>query len=687
MTEPLLEIENLYISFDTQKQEIPAVIDFSCKIMPGEVLGLVGESGCGKSTVALAIMQYLGKNGYIKSGTIKFKGKNLNTLSLHELRKIRGSEIAMIYQEPMASLNPTMRVGEQLTEVLRLHEVGITKQDAYLRVLDMLVSVKLPDPKRIMHTYPHQLSGGQQQRIGIAMALLGNPDLLIMDEPTTSLDVTVEAGVIQLVKELSKKFGNSILFISHNLGLVLEICQKISVMYSSRVIEQGSVRQIFNSMRHPYTRGLFNSLPLPSFNKNKRQLVSIPGQLPLPNERPQGCAFSNRCTYYVQGTCDKEMAMIDLGEGHMTHCTRVKEIDWSEETSLNKKDEGVEIGNVILNLSNLKKYYHVVNSDILGSKKTKTIKANEDISFDVREAETVAIVGESGCGKSTLAKMLLGLEQPTHGSIHFNGQEIANIPVSLRDTETIKAIQMIFQNPFDTLNPSHTVGSQIIRTLEKFNVGNTHKDRRAHMFELLDLVKLPSDFENRMPRQLSGGQKQRIGIARAFAAQPKILVADEPVSALDVSVQAAITELLINIQNTYRTTMIFISHDLSIVKYLSDKIVVMYLGYVVEQGTAEQVFSPPYHPYTEALLSAVPIADTSVKKRHIVLENDIPSAIDPPSGCPFQTRCHRKKHVLNNLCEKEVPPIRSLNGKHNIRCHLADEILESMEPVIGFNTK
>ncbi|MEQ9178394.1 MAG: ATP-binding cassette domain-containing protein, partial [Nitratireductor sp.] len=332
----------------------------------------------------------------------------------------------------------------------------------------------------------------------------------------------------------------------------------------------------------------------------------------------------------------------------------------------------------------LKKYYHVAANAIFGGSETRTVKANETISFEAREAETVAIVGESGCGKSTLAKVLLGLETATEGTVTLGNKEIQSTPIEDRDVDTISSIQMVFQNPFDTLNPSHSVGSQIIRTLEKFKVGNSQADRHTRMLELLDLVKLPRAFAVRMPRQLSGGQKQRIGVARAFAGNAKVVVADEPVSALDVSVQAAVTELLMDIQRKNKTTMLFISHDLSVVRYLADRVVVMYLGYIVEQGTTDQIFSPPYHPYTEALLSAIPIADTSVVKQHIVLEGDIPSALNPPTGCPFQTRCRWKSRVPGNKCETEVPPLKELGNGHRSLCWLDDEILEEMEPVISF---
>ncbi|NCW15228.1 MAG: ABC transporter ATP-binding protein [Rhodobacteraceae bacterium] len=682
---PILEIEDLSISFFTRLREIPAVMDFSVVVQPGEAVGLVGESGCGKSTVALGVMQDLGVNGRVVGGTIKFKGRDLAEMSDEELRDIRGNEIAMIYQEPMASLNPAMKVGRQLMEVPMIHE-SVSEEDAYKRALEVVTDVKLPDPERILKSYPHQLSGGQQQRIVIAMALMSKPALLILDEPTTALDVTVEAAVVDLVKDLGKKYNTSMLFISHNLGLVLETCDRICVMYSGEAVETGSIEDVFDKMQHPYTQALFRSIPLPGADKNARPLVAIPGNFPLPHERPEGCNFGPRCDYFQEGLCNQgniPMAVIEGDDRHFSRCIRFKDIDWNAPITASNANEKVAPGKVILRMDNLKKYYEVAANALFGnSGEKRVVKANETLSFEAREAETLAIVGESGCGKSTFAKVLMGLETATDGQILLDGQNIEKTPIENRATKTVADVQMVFQNPFDTLNPSMTIGRQIIRALEIFKYGTSDNDRRNRMLELLDLVKLPREFAERMPRQLSGGQKQRIGIARAFAGGARIVVADEPVSALDVSVQAAVTDLLMEIQRKEKTTLLFISHDLSIVRYLSDRVMVMYLGHVVELGSTDQVFAPPYHPYTEALLSAVPIADTSIDKKHIVLEGDIPSAMNPPSGCPFQTRCHWKDKVENNLCEREVPLVRDLANGHQIKCHLSDEMLAQMEPVI-----
>ncbi len=453
---PILEIEDLSISFFTRLREIPAVMDFSVVVQPGEAVGLVGESGCGKSTVALGVMQDLGVNGRIVGGTIKFKGRDLAKISYEELRDIRGNEIAMIYQEPMASLNPAMKVGRQLMEVPMIHE-GVSENDAYKRALEVVTDVKLPDPERILKSYPHQLSGGQQQRIVIAMALMSKPALLILDEPTTALDVTVEAAVVDLVKDLGKKYNTSMLFISHNLGLVLETCDRICVMYSGEAVETGSIEDVFDKMQHPYTQALFRSIPLPGADKNARPLVAIPGNFPLPHERPEGCNFGPRCDYFQEGLCNQgniPMAVIEGDDRHFSRCIRFKDIDWNAPITASNANEKVAPGKVILRMDNLKKYYEVAANALFGnSGEKRVVKANETLSFEAREAETLAIVGESGCGKSTFAKVLMGLETATDGQILLDGQNIEKTPIEYRATKTVADVQMVFQNPFDTLNP------------------------------------------------------------------------------------------------------------------------------------------------------------------------------------------------------------------------------------------
>lgn len=687
--QPVLECKNLSISYYTRAGEIPAVVDFDVTVNPGESIGLVGESGCGKSTVAMAMMQHLGTNGGITGGEILFKGRDMTQMSEGELRSLRGSEISMIYQEPFASLNPSMKCGEQLMEVPLFHE-DITEREARARSRQMLGDVKLPDPDRVMDAYPHQLSGGQQQRVVIAMGLLSNPSLLLLDEPTTALDVTVEAGIIRLIADISRKFNTAQIYISHNLGLILETCDRVFVMYSGEVVEEGTIDSLFTWPRHPYTHGLFGCIPLPTADKNAAPLKPIRGQLPLPHERPSGCFFHPRCNYTVSGRCDASHVPMEhvtgSAEDHRVRCCRWQEIDHKAEMPGGEAKPPVEIGETVMKVDRMKKYYEVHDRSlkaILSGQTTKYVKANQELNFEARKGETVAIVGESGCGKSTFAKVLMGLETATDGAIQVSEVDVAEMEVRDRSAKQIAGLQMVFQNPFDTLNPSHTAGSQIGRVIKRLGGVDDDDKVRDRVFELLDIVKLPRDFYYRRPRQLSGGQKQRVGIARAFAGNPEMVIADEPVSALDVSVAAAVTDLLTDIQREYQTTLLFISHDLSVVRYLSDRIVVMYLGWILERGNTEQIFEPPYSPYTESLLSAVPIADPEVTKREIVLEGDLPSVMNPPKGCPFCTRCPRR---IGDICDNEPPSEQEVVPGHVITCHIPIEELKQVEPVIRVPT-
>ena len=686
MNAPLLEIRDLNLSYWTRAGEIPAVIDFSLTVERGESVGLVGESGCGKSTVALAIMQYMGGNGSIKSGSIKFKGTELGSLDQDALRALRGSEIAMIYQEPFAALNPSLTIGSQLKDIPMFHE-GVSEREALDRAAAILADCQLPDPQRVLDSYPHQLSGGQQQRAVISMALLCSPSLLLLDEPTTALDVTVEAGIVDLVRNIGKKYGTAQIYISHNLGLILEVCDRVAVMYSGEVVEEGTINELFHHPQHPYTHGLFGCIPLPATDKNSAPLRPIRGQLPLPHERPEGCNFGPRCEHFRRGTCDHGFIPVEPvattnGSGHRVRCRRFRAIEHTGRATQATASVPIELGETVLEVDAMQKYYEVEDRSLMAwfrGKRVHHVKANESLDFDARRAETVAIVGESGCGKSTFAKVLMGLEVATDGEVRHEGTDIGSIPVRERGPERIGSLQMVFQNPFDTLNPSHTVGWQIGRVIKRFGVESDNRKVRERVMHLLDTVKLPRDFYLRRPRQLSGGQKQRVGIARAFAGKPSLVVADEPVSSLDVSVAAAVTELLMEIQRENRTTLLFISHDLSVVRYLADRIVVMYLGQIMERGSTKRVFEPPYHPYTEALLSAIPIADPDITKREILLSGNLPSAIDPPVGCPFTTRCPRR---IGAICDESRPPLQQDEEGHVIACHIPLDELRAAEPVI-----
>ncbi|MGU9952161.1 MAG: dipeptide ABC transporter ATP-binding protein [Gammaproteobacteria bacterium WSBS_2016_MAG_OTU1] len=676
-TAPLLEINNLNVSYYTRKGEVPAVLDFNLTLNPGESVGLVGESGCGKSTVSLAIMRYMGANGAISGGTIKFQGRDMAEMGNDEIRDLRGSKIAMIYQEPFAALNPCMTIGAQLSEVPICHE-DVTLTEAIERCEQMLSDVRLPDPKRIMAAYPHQLSGGQQQRAVIAMALLSNPLLLLLDEPTTALDVTVEAAIVNIVRDISEKFGTAMIYVSHNMGLILKTCERVYVMYSGQVIEESPVEDIFRAPRHPYTRGLFGCIPNMAADKNANPLAPIRGQLPLATNRPKGCYFGPRCDFFSEGECDQDLIPIEKSEDRAVRCVKWDTIDWEAKRPDVEVRAPVQLGSPILKVSDMKKHYTLPNESLLGFfGPSRKVKAVQDISFNARKRQIVAIVGESGCGKSTFAKVLMGLEEGTGGSIVLGDDDLAALPVEMRDESLISDIQMVFQNPNDTLNPSHTVGSQIGRSIHKLGIAN-REEVAAKVDMLLDLVKLPRSYKNYKPSQLSGGQKQRIGIARAFAGQPKLVIADEPVSALDVSVQAAVIDLLLDIQMRHDTTLLFISHDLSLVRYLADHIIVMYLGRIMEQGATKSVFAPPYHPYTEALLSAVPVADHRIEKEEIILEGELPSPLNPPSGCPFSSRCPRK---VGDICSQELPPKRDFGDGHEVYCHIDMDTLKAMRPV------
>ena len=684
---PILEIDGLSISYFTRATEIPAVIDFSLTVGAGEAIGLVGESGCGKSTVAMAIMRYLGHNGAITGGSIRFKGRDMATLTTEELRQVRGAEIAMVYQEPMAALNPSMTIGRQLMEVPLFHEPGCSEPAAADRAREMLARVGLSDPDRVMAAYPHQISGGQQQRVVIAMALLSRPSLLLLDEPTTALDVTVEAGIVELIADISRDLGTAMLYISHNLGLILDTCDRVCVMYSGEVAEDGPIREIFDEPRHPYTRGLFSCIPTPGRDKHSHPLRPIRGHLPMPHERPSGCNFGPRCDHMQAGLCDAgaiPLLGVDSADSHHVRCVRWRDIEWREAEVAKAARPPVEPGEVVLRIDEMRKYYPVYDRSlaaVVTGRSVRYVKANEALTFEARERQTVAIVGESGRGKSTFARVLMGLETATEGVLVFAGDDVAQKPVMRRSRRQLGALQMVFQNPNDTLNPSMTVGTQIARVIRKLGVEREDSKVQERVLRLLDLVKLPRAFAKRRPRQLSGGQKQRVGIARAFAGNPAVVVADEPVSALDVSVQAAVTGLLMDIQREHNTTLLFISHDLGVVRYLADRVVVMYLGQIMEQGTTEEVFSPPYHPYTEALLSAVPVADAQVERTRIILEGALPSVLDPPSGCPFHTRCPRK---IGKVCEEVAPPLQTADDGHAILCHIPVDELRRIAPVIRY---
>ncbi|WP_416068283.1 dipeptide ABC transporter ATP-binding protein [Rhizobium sp. ZK1] len=668
---PVLDIRNLRIEFRGKAETVVAIPDLSFCVKPGESYGLVGESGCGKSTTAMAIMGYLGNTGVIANGSIRFNGKELVGASARDLRSIRGRQIAMVYQDPMSALNPVKTIGAQLAEVPLLH-LGATKAEAIAMAEAMLADVRLADPGDMLKRYPHQLSGGQQQRVVIAMALLAKPSLLLLDEPTTGLDVTVEAAVIDLIAELRQRYSTSLLFISHNLGLIAESCDRLGIMYSGEMVEEGTTGEVFRRPRHPYTRGLIDCIPDIASDKRSRTLAAIPGHIPLPSERPVGCLFAPRCTSFSAGQCDQlGLRLEEADEGHLVRCPRWQEIPDVSQAPAPRHNERGEPETAIA-LSEVSRLYAIGYQ--------KTVKANEAISFDAARAEIVALVGESGCGKSTLARIVTGLDKATSGEIRMAGDNIAELQARERPRKMLQQIQMIFQNPDSTLNPSHPAAFSIRRSIKKFGIRKGKAEIEKRVQELLEMVRLSPAVADRKPSQLSGGQKQRIAIARAFAAEPSLIVADEPVSALDVSVQAAIVTLLLDIQREKHATMLFISHDLSLVRHVADKVVVMYLGKIMEQGSVEEVFGEGAHPYTEALLSAIrsPHPDEAPRQR-IRLSGETPSPINVPAGCRFATRCHRK---VGSICDTVAPPLRRMSDTHEIACHIDEDELAARPSVL-----
>jgi peptide/nickel transport system ATP-binding protein len=668
---PLLDVRDLRIAYATRAGEAVVVPGVSFALNAGEALGLVGESGCGKSTVALSIVRYLGRGGRIVDGSIRFEGRELTTLDDGGLRAIRGRRIAMVYQDPMASLNPVMTVGRQLMEAPMTHE-GVSASAARVRALAMLAEVKLADPEAVMDRYPHQLSGGQQQRIVIAMALITGPALLIMDEPTTGLDVTVEAAVLDLVRELRSRHRSAILFISHNLGSVVRVCDRVAVMYRGELVEEGPVRRIFTNPRHPYTRGLLDCLPTLGSDKRQAPLVPIAGQVESALTRAPGCGFAGRCAHVEIGRCTSRPIPSTAVAGEPDHrvaCVRADELlHWSRRSAADVAREDGGPGEPMVAVQHLTKIYEPRRRRFRGPR--GPVRAVRDVELTAARGRTLAIVGESGCGKSTIAKVLSGLEVATSGTVVVDGVEVGRLAVDARSAALKRKLQMVFQNPDSTLNPSHTVGYAIGRALRRLQ-RRAPTDAAAGVARLLEVVKLSPALAARKPRHLSGGEKQRAAIARALAGDPDVLVADEPVSALDVSVQAAIVNLLTEIQAARGATLVFISHDLAVVRYLADTVAVMYLGTVAELGPVERVFAPPYHPYTEALLSAVPVPDPDHAVARILLEGRVPRADEIPRGCPFATRCPRR---IGPVCDDEPPPVQRF-ADHRIACHIpADEL-------------
>ena len=664
-----LEVEKLEITYRVRGRGLRVVRDVSFRVGRGESFGLVGESGCGKSTIALGIVRYLARNGSVTGGKVEIDGRDVLKMNAGELRNLRQHTVSMVYQEPGRALNPTIKVGRQVAEVFEL--AGASKAESLDRAQEMLEKVQISNPAGVMNRYPHQLSGGMLQRVVIAMALASQPALLILDEPTTALDATVESEVLDLISALRTEFGTSFLFISHNLGVIAKMCDRVGVLYAGEMVEEGPAREVFANPRHPYTVGLLRCIPRRDMLKANRALDTIPGSLPPPGDVPHGCIFADRCGLVEQRCRTEAPPLYESGAARRSRChfherahTLPRVIPPERE---DVPGERADSGSVVINAADVSKTFHMEGETIYGL---------VDVSVELRAGETLGLVGESGSGKTTLARALLGLVAPDKGSEITLDGEVLSETTSGRTREQEKALQIVFQNPDSALNRRHSVQRLISRALSRLG-GYRGEALMARLKKLISEVRLSERHLSMRPAQLSGGLKQRVAIARAFAGDPRIVVCDEPTSALDVSVQAAILNLLNDLQRSEDVSYLFISHDLGVVRYLADRIAVLYLGRIMEIGPADQVFNPPQHPYTEALLSAVPTLDNGEGDfERIKLEGEIPSPADPPTGCVFHTRCPR---FLGDICVNTEPPLAESEPGHAIRCHIPLDELRRLQ--------
>jgi peptide/nickel transport system ATP-binding protein len=651
------DVAHVDVTYAVRGHDRLTVRDISFQIGQRESFGLVGESGCGKTTMALALARYLPRNGRVSKGSITVTGRDLASLSQDALRTLRARTVSMVYQEPGRALNPSIKVGRQVAEVFEI--AGLSKSDAAARAEEALRKVQISDPGRVLRSYPHQLSGGMLQRVVIAMALAAEPSLLILDEPTTALDATVEAEILELVSALREEFHTAILFISHNLAVIAKMCERVGVMYAGELVEQGPAREVFEQPRHPYTVGLLRCIPRRGQRKDHGRLDTIPGFLPAPGEVPTGCIFTQRCALADERCATEAPPPYPITADRTSRChyhERAPELPRTTPEDMRVPAPDMAAAPVI-SLRNLTKTFTV--------RKDK-VQALAGVDLDLYLGETLGLVGESGSGKTTLARVLVGLSQPDQGStMELEGRTLAPL-AEKRSREQLRGMQIVFQNPDSALNRRHSVRHLINRSLTKL-AGLGGKPREERLQEIVRSVRMEPRHLDLRPAQLSGGLKQRVAIARAFAGDPSVLVCDEPTSALDVSVQAAILNLLADLQARERVTYLFISHDLGVVRYLADRIAVLYLGRVMEYGDAETVFAGAHHPYTEALLSAVPSLDGTGQER-IILSGDIPSPANPPSGCVFHTRCPRR--LDSGICESTEPPLAEVEPGHLMSCHI-----------------
>jgi peptide/nickel transport system ATP-binding protein len=693
----LLEVENLRTHIRMRHSTVQAVDGVSLTIQPGETVGLVGESGCGKSMTGMSIMRLLPPSGHIVGGSIRLNGQELTTLSKDDMREIRGNEVAMVFQDPMTSLNPTMTIGDQIAEPVREHR-GLSKKQAMERAAEVLALVGMPKPIERLHAYPHQLSGGLRQRVVIAMALACEPKLLIADEPTTALDVTIQSQILSLLDDLQERLHMGMLLITHDMGVIAGRADRVMVMYAGRIVESGDTLSMFGRMRHPYTEALLESIPDLETDRS-RVLYSIPGLPPDLSKPPAYCRFAPRCRY-VQKRCQEEDPPLTGADPRHPYACLFPVNGPETELSLASRepDKGAEArgrplpgesiatsevpdraseakpGEPLLVLDHVVKEFPITKGVL--QRQTGSVKAVSDVSLEVMRGETFGLVGESGCGKSTLGRLIVSLEKLTSGFIRFNGVEVSKLRGgSLRRAR--QDLQLMFQDPYASLDPRMRIASTLREPLQAQHLGN-RPEQGARIRELLSEVGLPASAMELYPHEFSGGQRQRIGFARALTVKPRLIVADEPVSALDVSVQSQVLNLMRRLQGEYDLTYIFISHDLSVVRYLADRVGVMYLGKLVEIGPADEVYERAAHPYTAGLLEAIPLADPEREraKDKAVIRGELPSAASPPSGCRFRTRCPRAQQI----CAEQEPPLQPFGTPaHRAACHFP--LREPLEPV------
>ncbi|OOZ38775.1 ABC transporter ATP-binding protein [Solemya pervernicosa gill symbiont] len=666
--EPLLRVDGLQSCLETGRGTLRVVDDVSFEIARGETYALLGESGCGKSMTALSLLRLLPEPaGRIVAGRVELEGEELLGHSDAAMRKVRGNRIAMIFQEPMTSLNPVMAVGEQVAEVLRLHK-GLNSAQAADQVVELLDAVGIPDPARRYKEFPHQLSGGMKQRVMIAMALAGEPDLLIADEPTTALDVTIQAQVLELLRKLQRERGMSILLITHDLGVVAENADRVGVMYAGQLVEEAGRDEFFAHPQHPYSRKLFESLP--SKGKRNQPLAVIDGMVPSLDRQFNHCRFADRCPSVMDVCRGRVPEWREQAAGHSARCFLAEMgsegASVEVELPLSKTDESVSDGSPLLATTDLKVHFPIQRG--LFKRTVGHVYAVDGISLQIPKGQTLALVGESGCGKTTVGKGVLQLIRPTAGSVQFDQLELTELS-SRELRQHRRNFQIVFQDPFSSMNPRMQIGDVVAEGLIAQGLVTSRTEREQRVAELLSQVGLSPEMADRYPHEFSGGQRQRICIARALAVNPKLIVCDEPTSALDVSVQAQILNLLKELQQQFGISLLFITHNLAVVGYLAHEVAVMYLGRIVEQGRVDEVLESPQHPYTQALLSAVPEVDDELRREIVRLEGELPSPANPPQGCHFHPRCPRTMTQCNDCYPTEV----RLEGEHRVACHLFGE--------------